>query len=135
MTKAPENPPEAVPARAKRDGEILSRWLWSDPSLGYRMPPEFYNKLFTMHASVMIFFVIIPLLTGAFGNFLIPLMIGARDMAFPRLNMFSYWAMPFAFVCISFAFLADGGAPEAGWTSYPTLSTSVTSKYMRSSCR
>ena len=58
------------------------------------MPPEFYNKLFTMHASIMIFFVIIPLLTGAFGNFLIPLMIGARDMAFPKLNMFSYWCMP-----------------------------------------
>ena len=48
---------------------ILSKWLWSDPSLGYRMPPEFYNKLFTMHATIMIFFVIIPLLTGAFGNF------------------------------------------------------------------
>ena len=73
---------------------ILSQALWSDPSLGYRMPPEFYNKLFTMHATIMIFFVIIPLLTGAFGNFLIPLMIGARDMAFPKLNMFSYWFMP-----------------------------------------
>ena len=71
---------------------ILSQWLWSSPSLGYRMPPEYYNKLFTMHATIMIFFVIIPLLTGAFGNFLIPLMIGARDMAFPKLNMFCYWA-------------------------------------------
>ena len=77
---------------------ILSQWLWSDPSLGYRMPPEFYNKLFTMHATIMIFFVIIPLLTGAFGNFLIPLMIGARDMAFPKLNMFSYWFMPPAMI-------------------------------------
>ena len=101
---------------------ILSQWLWSDPSLGYRMPPEFYNKLFTMHASVMIFFVIIPLLTGAFGNFLIPLMIGARDMAFPKLNMFSYWAMPFAMVAIAYSFVVEGGAPEAGWTSYPVLS-------------
>src|SRR5512142_758133 len=92
---------------------ILSQWLWSDPSLGYRMPPEFYNKLFTMHASVMIFFVIIPLLTGAFGNFLIPLMIGARDMAFPRLNMFSYWAMPFAMVAILYSFVVEGGSAEA----------------------
>jgi len=100
---------------------ILSQALWSDPALGYRMPPEFYNKLFTMHASIMIFFVIIPLLTGAFGNFLIPLMIGARDMAFPKLNMFSYWAMPFAFVAILYSFVVEGGSAEAGWTSYPIL--------------
>ena len=53
-----------------------------------------------MHATVMIFFVIIPLLTGAFGNFTIPLMIGARDMAFPKLNMMSYWFMWPAFVVI-----------------------------------
>ena len=101
---------------------ILSQALWSDPSLGYQMPPEFYNKLFTMHGTIMIFFVIIPLLTGAFGNFLIPLMIGARDMAFPRLNMLSYWFMWPAFVLITFSFLVEGGAGEAGWTSYPILS-------------
>src|SRR4051812_20815429 len=101
---------------------ILSKALWSDPALGYRMPPEYYNKLFTMHATIMIFFVVIPLLTGAFGNFLIPLMIGARDMAFPKLNMFSYWAMPFAMVAILYSFWLEGGAPEAGWTSYPVLS-------------
>jgi cytochrome c oxidase subunit 1 len=103
---------------------ILSRLIPSFSEHGYAMPPEWYNKLFTMHGTVMIFFVIIPLLTGAFGNFLIPLMIGARDMAFPRLNMFSYWAMPFAFIAIAQAFLAPGGAPEAGWTAYPTLSSS-----------
>ena len=86
------------------------------------MPPEFYNKLFTMHATIMIFFVIIPLLTGAFGNFLIPLMIGARDMAFPKLNMFSYWFMWPAFVIILTRFFVEGGSAEAGWTSYPILS-------------
>ncbi len=100
---------------------ILSRMLWSDPSAGYQMPPEFYNKLFTMHATIMIFFVIIPLLTGAFGNFLIPLMIGARDMAFPKLNMFSYWFMPPAMILITYSFFVEGGSPEAGWTSYPPL--------------
>jgi cytochrome c oxidase subunit 1 len=100
---------------------ILGRLLWSDPSLGYQMPPEFYNKLFSMHASVMIFFVIIPLLTGAFGNFLIPLMIGARDMAFPKLNMFSYWFMWPAFITITYSFFVEGGSAEAGWTSYPIL--------------
>jgi cytochrome c oxidase subunit 1 len=103
---------------------LLSRALWSGASLGYRMPPEFYNKLFTMHATIMIFFVIIPLLTGAFGNFLIPLMIGARDMAFPKLNMFSYWAMPFAMVFILYSFFVEGGSAEAGWTSYPILAVS-----------
>jgi cytochrome c oxidase subunit 1 len=100
---------------------ILSRLFWSDPALGYRMPPEDYNKLFTMHGTIMIFFVIIPMLSGAFGNFTIPLMIGARDMAFPKLNMFSYWCMPFAMVFILYSFWVEGGAPEAGWTSYPIL--------------
>ncbi|MCI0463075.1 MAG: cbb3-type cytochrome c oxidase subunit I [Gemmataceae bacterium] len=90
-----------------------------------RMPPEFYNMLFSMHATVMIFFVIIPLLVGAFGNFLIPLMIGARDMAFPKLNMMSYWFMWPAFIFILISFFAEGGGPAAGWTSYPTLASAT----------
>ncbi len=101
---------------------VLSNALWANQ--GYRMPPEFYNKLFTMHGSVMIFLVIIPILAGAFGNFTIPLMIGARDMAFPKLNMLSYWCMPFAFVAMLNSFIVEGGAAEAGWTSYPTLANS-----------
>src|SRR5208283_3309193 len=68
---------------------IIGRSWW--PTNAGRMPQEFYNMLFSMHASIMIFFVIIPVLAGAFGNFTIPLMIGARDMAFPFLNMMSYW--------------------------------------------
>jgi cytochrome c oxidase subunit 1 len=95
---------------------------------GGRMPPEFYNMLFSMHASVMIFFVIIPMLAGAFGNFTIPLMIGARDMAFPKLNMLSYWFMWPAFVTILLSFalgIAPGGAAGAGWTSYPTLASTT----------
>ncbi|MGO9918277.1 MAG: cbb3-type cytochrome c oxidase subunit I, partial [Isosphaeraceae bacterium] len=100
---------------------VLSWLLWSAPSLGYQMPPEYFNKLFTMHATIMIFFVIIPLLNGAFGNFLIPLMIGARDMAFPTLNMFSYWCMPPAIIMITYSFFVEGGSAEAGWTSYPIL--------------
>lgn len=95
--------------------------LWAE--YGYRMPPEVYNKLFTMHATVMIFFVIVPLLTGAFGNFLIPLMIGARDMAFPKLNMLSYWFMWPSIILMTLSFFVPGGAAEAGWTSYPTLSS------------
>src|SRR5262245_27107018 len=77
---------------------FLGSWLYG--AQGLRMSPENYAMYFSMHASVMIFFVIIPWLTGAFGNFLIPLMIGARDMAFPKLNMMSYWFMWPAFITI-----------------------------------
>src|SRR5262245_26832011 len=92
-----------------------------------RMPPEFYNMLFSMHATIMIFFVIIPIMVGAFGNFTIPLMIGARDMAFPKLNMMSYWFMWPAFILILMSFFVGGtlGGPAAGWTSYPTLASAT----------
>jgi len=75
-----------------------------------------------MHATVMIFFVIIPILAGAFGNYLIPLMIGADDMAFPTLNMLSYWFMWPAFIFIGLSFFAPGNGAGGGWTSYPPLS-------------
>lgn len=97
---------------------------WMFQHNGGRMPESFYNMLFTMHASVMIFFVIIPVLAGAFGNFTIPLMIGAKDMAFPVLNMLSYWFMWPAFVLVLSSFFVEGGGPASGWTAYPTLSTS-----------
>ena len=88
---------------------------------GHITPPV-YNQLFTMHGTIMIFFVIIPMLTGAFGNFLIPLMIGARDMAFPKLNMISYWVMIPAGILISASFFVPLGPAAAGWTNYPPLS-------------
>ena len=87
------------------------------------LTPDAFNQLFTMHASVMIFFVIIPMLVGAFGNFLVPLMIGARDMAFPKLNMLSYWlAMPAGIVMIATLWI-DKGAAGGGWTNYPPLAS------------
>jgi cytochrome c oxidase subunit 1 len=91
---------------------------------GGQISPEFYTMLFTMHASVMIFLVIIPILAGAFGNFLIPLQIGADDMAFPVLNMLSYWFMIPAIACFGISFFAGGATagPAGGWTSYPLLS-------------
>ena len=91
---------------------------------GGQISPEFYTMLFTMHASVMIFLVIIPVLAGAFGNFLIPLQIGADDMAFPMLNMLSYWFMWPAIFCFGISFVVGGATagPANGWTSYPLLS-------------
>jgi cytochrome c oxidase subunit 1 len=89
---------------------------------GGQISPEFYTMLVTMHATVMIFLVIIPILAGAFGNFLIPLMIGADDMAFPTLNMMSYWFMWPAFICFGSSFFVSGGGPAAGWTVYAPLS-------------
>jgi cytochrome c oxidase subunit 1 len=103
------------------DMPVIGRMLFSGE--GGQISPEFYTMLFSMHASIMIFFVIIPILAGAFGNFLIPLMIGADDMAFPTLNMLSYWVMWPAFVCMVSAFFVEGGAASAGWTSYPPLSS------------
>ncbi len=99
---------------------VLGKLLFA--SEGGQMPPEFYTMLFTMHASIMIFFVVIPILAGAFGNFLIPLMIGAEDMAFPVLNMLSYWFMWPAFIAMIASFFVEGGAAAAGWTAYPPLS-------------
>jgi cytochrome c oxidase subunit I len=81
---------------------------------------EVYNGLFTVHATVMIFLWIVPATTGGFGNFLIPLMIGARDMAFPKLNALAFWMIPPAGVMLLCSFLV--GAPGSGWTSYPPLS-------------
>ena len=99
---------------------VIGPWLFS--AEGGQPSPEFYTTLFTMHATVMIFFVIIPILAGAFGNYLIPLMIGADDMAFPTLNMLSYWFMWPAFACIGLSFFSYPYGAGAGWTSYPPLS-------------
>jgi cytochrome c oxidase subunit 1 len=80
-----------------------------------------YNELFTMHGTTMIFLVVVPILAG-FGNYLVPLMIGARDMAFPRLNALSYWLFLFGGVILMLSFFANHGPARSGWTSYPPLS-------------
>src|SRR4029078_9617007 len=81
-----------------------------------------YNGVVTMHGTTMIFLVIVPILAG-FGNFLVPLMIGARDMAFPKLNALSYWLYLLGGVVLMLSFLAKDGPPRGGWTMYPPNST------------
>jgi cytochrome c oxidase subunit I len=81
--------------------------------------PDTFNQLFTMHGTTMIFLVAMPALSG-FANYLVPLMIGARDMAFPRLNAMSYWLVPFGGFLLHFSLMA-GGAPSAGWFGYAPL--------------
>ena len=101
---------------------VLGQLFPDSMMVGGIMLPEFYNSLFTMHASVMIFFAIIPILVGAFGNFVVPLQIGAPDMAFPRLNMISYWCFwPAPWIAMT-GFFMQGGAAATGWTAYPPLS-------------
>ncbi len=84
------------------------------------LTPDTYNALFTMHGSTMVWFVIIPLMTGGFGNLVMPVQIGARDVAFPWLNMIAYWIFPVAGLMLYSSFLM--GAPVAGWTEYPPMS-------------
>jgi len=83
--------------------------------------PYFFNELTTMHGLVMIFGAIMPGLVG-FANWLIPMMIGAPDMALPRLNNWSFWILPFAFTLLLSTFFMPGGAPAGGWTMYAPLS-------------
>jgi cytochrome c oxidase subunit 1/cytochrome c oxidase subunit I+III len=83
------------------------------------LTPELYNQLFTMHGTTMVFFVATPAILG-FSVYLVPLMIGANDMAFPRLNAFSLWVALFGGILLYFSFLA-GGAPNAGWFNYAPL--------------
>jgi cytochrome c oxidase subunit I len=79
---------------------------------------EAYNQLFTIHGTAMVFLFIVPVLAG-FANYLVPLMIGARDMAFPRLNAFSYWMFLAGGLVLIGSFFAEGGAARGGWYSYP----------------
>jgi cytochrome c oxidase subunit I len=117
---------------------MLIRWTLSNPGVpfpvlgnllfpmsGGVVPPDSYAMLFTMHGTIMIFYAITPLLIGAFGNFCIPLMIGARDMAFPAMNMLSFWLAVLSAVILVASLFVPLGAAAGGWTAYPTLSTLI----------
>ena len=95
--------------------------------------PQVFNRMFTMHGTTMIFFVAMPVLFG-FGNYLVPLMVGARDMAFPRLNALSFWMTAFGGLLLYFSFLGGdglygaGSAPDVGWLAYAPLTSPAFSK-------
>jgi cytochrome c oxidase subunit 1 len=116
-------PGTPLPGSAWLSEEFWDGESWIAQNLAYGVvESEFYNKMFTMHGTIMVFFVAMPLLLGAFGNFLVPLMIGARDMAFPRLNMLSVWTLALASGVLMASFFVPGGAAASGWTAYPPLS-------------
>src|SRR5580700_3385304 len=97
--------------------DILGKW-----AKGGKIQPEFYYALVTMHGTVLVFFVLTGGLSGTFANFLIPLQVGARDMASPFLNMLSYWFFFMASVVMLTSLFIETGPASGGWTSYPPLS-------------
>src|SRR5688572_7267990 len=99
----------------------LAMWLGEANAPGGIMLPEFYNQLVAMHGSVMVFLAVVPLAAGAFANYFVPPMIGAEEMAFPRLNALSYWLYLAAGLIMVSSFFIEGGAARSGWTSYPPL--------------
>ena len=85
--------------------------------------PEYYLSLMTMHGTIMVFFVLTNAPFAGFGNYFLPIQVGAEDMAFPRFNMMSFWTTFVAFLVLIAAFFVHDGPPIAGWTAYATLSS------------
>ncbi len=100
--------------------ELMRIQLWNPK--GTFLSYHTFNQMFTMHGTVMVWLVLIPLVTGSLGNMVMPLQIGARDVAFPWLNMLSFWLIPVAGLILFSAFIFPDGAPAAGWTEYPPIS-------------
>src|SRR5262249_54221331 len=82
-----------------------------------KMTPDFYNSLGAMHGTIMIFLGVVPLAFAAFGNFVVPLQIGAPDMTFPKVNAASFWAFAVGGIIMLISFFVPGGAAKSGWTS------------------
>lgn len=104
-------------------GGVLALVIRAELALpgGQIISADQYQRIFTMHGSIMVFLVVVPVWAG-FGNYIVPLQLGARDMAFPRLNAMSYWMFLFGGLTICATYLIPGGAPAIGWTGYAPLS-------------
>lgn len=114
------NPGEPVPVVA---GTLEG--LLGEPASEGKISADLYNSFGAMHGTIMIFLGIVPLVFGAFANYLVPLQVGAVDMAFPRLNMLSYFLYLAGGLIMLVSFFVPGGAAQAGWTSYPPLATII----------
>ena len=102
---------------------IFMRMELMEPGVQYMADGHVWNVFTTAHGLIMVFFVVMPGLIGGFGNWFVPIMIGAPDMALPRLNNLSFWILPAAFGVLLATFFMEGGAPNFGWTFYAPLST------------
>jgi len=100
---------------------LIGSWFGETRMPGGVMTPDFYNELGAMHGTIMVFLGVVPLGVGGFGNYVLPLQIGAKDMAFPRLNMMSYQFFIVGALMMISTFFWPGGAAQSGWTSYSPL--------------
>ncbi|HWG45348.1 MAG TPA: cbb3-type cytochrome c oxidase subunit I [Gemmataceae bacterium] len=114
------NPGQPVPVV----GGLLESAL-GEPAGEGKISADLYNSFGAMHGTIMIFLGVVPLVFGAFGNYLVPLQVGAGDMAFPKMNMLSYWLYVPGGLIMLVSFFVPGGAAQAGWTSYPPLATII----------